>query len=183
LYGDFGSETDLSETALTAVAEAFTGRGPQTSLTTLMCEAAAVPSIVDLLDGTVRGRIDQTRFGSVVFRAAVGGDAVARGLLAHAGEMLGATAVHVLRTLGMERTAFDLVLAREMFDSGSDELVDAVEACVRPVAKEARLSRLAAPPVVGSALMALELAGHAPSPDARSMLASALATALGTPAE
>jgi N-acetylglucosamine kinase-like BadF-type ATPase len=183
LYGDFGSETDLSESALKAVAEAFTGRAPQTELTTLMCGAAAVPSVVDLLDGTARGRIDQTQFGSVVFRAAADGDAVARALLAHAGAMLGATAVHVLRTLRMERTAFDLVLAREMFKSGSDELINAVEACVRPAAPDARLNLLAAPPVVGSALMALELAGHAPTPHARSTLTNALATALGTPAE
>jgi N-acetylglucosamine kinase-like BadF-type ATPase len=182
LYGDFGSETDLSETGLKAVAEAFTGRGPQTALTTLMCEAAAVPSVLDLLDGTARGRIDQTQFGSSVFRAAADGDGVARALLAYAGAMLGATAVHVVRTLGMERTAFDLVLARGMFNSGNDELVDAVEACVRPVAPDARLNRLAVPPVAGAALMALELSGHTPAPIARSTLANGLATALGTPA-
>jgi N-acetylglucosamine kinase-like BadF-type ATPase len=181
LYGEFGSETDLSESALKAVAEAFTGRAPQTSLTELMCEAVGAPSVVDLLDGTARGRIDATHFVSVVFRAAVGGDAIACGLLAHAGAMLGSTAVHVLRTLGMEGTAFDLVLARGMFNSGSDELVDALEACVRPVAPDARLIKLAIPPVVGSSLMALSLAGHAPAPGARSRLAKELASALNAP--
>ena len=89
LYGDFGSETDVSEVAISAVAEAFIGRGPQTSLTTLMCEAADVASVVDLVDGTARGRIDTTLFTSVVTAAAADGDLVARGLLAHAGAMLG----------------------------------------------------------------------------------------------
>jgi N-acetylglucosamine kinase-like BadF-type ATPase len=183
LYGEFGSETDLSESALRAVAEAFTGRGPQTELTSLMCEAAEVPSVVDLLDGTARSRIDATRFAPLVMRAATGGDAVARTLLAHAGAMLGGTAVHVLRTLGMERTAFDVVLARGMFNGGGGELVDALEACVRPVAPEARLNLLEIPPAVGSCLMALDLAGHRAAPDARSALANALASALGTPPE
>jgi N-acetylglucosamine kinase-like BadF-type ATPase len=181
-YGDFGSETDVSEVAIRAVAEAFTGRGPQTALTTLMCEAADVASVVDLLDGTARGRIDPTLFASLVRTAAAGGDQVARGLLSHAGAMLGGTAVHIITTLGMERTAFDLVLAREMFNGGNGEVVGALEACVRPVAPDARLNRLAIPPVAGAALLALELSGHKPAPDARSTLANGLATALPTPA-
>jgi N-acetylglucosamine kinase-like BadF-type ATPase len=180
LYGDFGSETDLSEVAITAVADAFAGRGPRTALTTLICETSEVRSVVDLLDGTARGRIDTTRFGPLVIRAAADGDAVSRALLAHAGAELGATAVHVVRTLGMERTAFDLVLAREMFNGGGGEVVDAVEACVRPVAPDARLHRLEIPPVVGSALLALELAGHTPSPDARSTLTKGLESAFAT---
>jgi N-acetylglucosamine kinase-like BadF-type ATPase len=183
LYGEFGSETDLSEIALRAVAEAFTGRGPQTALTSLVCEAADVASVVDLLDGTARARIDATRFAPLVKRAAADGDPVARGLLAHVGSMLGGTAVHVLLTLGMDRTGFDIVLARGMFVGGGGEVVDALEACVRPVAPDARLKLLEIPPVVGSSLMALDLAGYTPAPDARSTLASALATALGTPTE
>jgi N-acetylglucosamine kinase-like BadF-type ATPase len=179
-YGDFGSETDVSEVAIRAVAEAFTGRGPQTALTALMCEAADVASVVDLLDGTARRRIDVTRFAPLVRTAAAGGDAVARALLAHAGAMLGETAVHIVRTLGMERSAFDLVLARDMFEGGNDEVVGALEACVRPVAPGARLNRLAVPPVAGAALMALELSGQTPAPDARSALAKGLAAELGT---
>jgi N-acetylglucosamine kinase-like BadF-type ATPase len=41
LYGDFGSETDISESAITAVAEAFTGLGPPTSLTTMLAPSDA----------------------------------------------------------------------------------------------------------------------------------------------
>jgi N-acetylglucosamine kinase-like BadF-type ATPase len=177
LYGDFGSQTDVSEMAITAVADAFTGRGPQTALTTLMCAGCGVQSVVDLLDGIARGRIDTSLFSPLVVQAAADDDAVSRALLTQAGTHLGATAVHVLTTLGMERTAFDLVLAREMFFAG-DEVVDAVAACVRPVAPEARLERLEIPPVIGSALMAMELAGEMPAPTARSTLADGLAPTL-----
>lgn len=180
LYGDFGSETDVSEEAITAVANAFSGRGPKTALTELMCEASEMTSVVDLLDGMARQRLDASRFTPLVIRAAANGDAVSRELLAHAGAQLGATAVHVVRTLEMERTTFDLVLAREMFNGGGGEVVGAVEACVRPVAPDARLHRLEVPPVVGSALLALELAGRKLSPDARETLAEGLAEAFAS---
>ena len=113
-------------------------------------------------------------------KAAAAGDPVARSLLAHAGSMLGATAVHIVRTLGMQDTAFDMVLARELFHGGNSDLIDALEACVRPVAPDARLQRLEIAPVVGSALLALELAGHRPPPHAREMLADAHAKALAS---
>ncbi len=78
--------------------------------------------VVDLLDGTARGRIDQTRFSPLVIKAAAAdGDAVAQPLLAHAGSMLGATAVHIVRTLGMQDTAFDMVLARQLFHGGNSD--------------------------------------------------------------
>jgi len=73
-----------------------------------------------------------------------------------------------------------VVLAREMFDAGSDDLVEALEACVRPVAPDARLEKLGMPAVVGSALMALDLAGHAPAPTARSSLADGIASVFTT---
>lgn len=179
IYGDYGSETDISESALTAVADAFTGIGPPTSLTTMMCEFAGVASVVDLVDGTARGRIDTTLFAPVVIAASADGDLVARGLLSHAGDMLGATAVHVIRTLKMEHISFDLVLARHLFDSA--ELVDAVKSCVHPIAQGVRVSRLGVPPVIGAALLAVELVGGTPSPDARSTLAGGLAPALAAP--
>ena len=178
MYGDFGSETDISEIALLRVAEAFTGRAPQTALTRLLCEAVEAASVVDLLDGVARGRIDPTHFGPLVMLAAAEDDAVARALLAEAGEQLGATAAHIVRTLGMERTGFDVVLSGRMFDRGSNDLVDALERCLLAVAPDARLNRLAMPPVVGAALMALDLAGQTPERGARSTLADGLGSAL-----
>ena len=142
----------------------------------MLCEFAGVESVVDLVDGTARGRIDTTLFTPVVMAAAADGDLVARGLLSHAGAMLGATAVHVIRTLRMEHTSFDLVLARHLFDSA--ELGEAVASCVLPIAPGVRVTRLAVPPVIGAALLAVELAGATPSSDARSTLADGLAPAL-----
>jgi N-acetylglucosamine kinase-like BadF-type ATPase len=182
LYGDFGSETDVSQSAVTAIADAFTGRGPPTVLTERLCAFASVASVVEFLDGTARERIDTAAFGPIVIAAAEEGDAVAGRLLSNAGTMLGRTTAHVIRTLGMEEVEFELVLARSMFETNSSLLVDALEGCVRPVASNARLRRLEAAPVVGSAFLAVELAGETPAVGSRASLALAVTAALDLPA-
>ena len=62
-----------------------------------------------------------------------------------------------------------------MFQAQTPLMVDAVEACVRPVAPGARLRRLHEPPVVGAALMAIELAGPLAAAGARASLSSGFA--------
>ncbi len=108
------------------MAAAYTGRGPETSLTEALCEAADAASVVDLLEGTARGRIDSTSFAPLVGRMAARGDDAARAIMRSAGERLGDTAVHVVRRLGMEGTEFDLILGGGLFRSGSPDLIGSV---------------------------------------------------------
>lgn len=175
MFGDSGSETDISQAAVTAVAEAFTGRGPETALTEQLCAAGGVGSPVEFLDGASRGRIDIASFASHVLRAAAQGDAVAAAILTRAGDSLGDSAAHLVQRLHMQEVTFDLVLAGSMFQAETVLMVDAVEARVRPVAPGACLRRLHDPPVVGAALMAIELSGRVPPPDARASLSSGCA--------
>jgi N-acetylglucosamine kinase-like BadF-type ATPase len=163
------------------VADAYTGRGPETVLTARLCEAAGVDSVVDFLEGAGRFRVDTVVFAPVVVRAAESGDAVAQGILGHAGRMLGATAAHVVRTLAMEELAFDLVCAGGLLRSGNRDLVGALSSTVTEAAPEASILFLSDPPVLGSALLALEAAGHPPGPAVRTSLADATSEALGLP--
>jgi N-acetylglucosamine kinase-like BadF-type ATPase len=180
ILGDPGSATEVSEMAMTAVAYAFTGRGPQTALSELLCAAAGVGSVVELLEGAGRGRIDLSGFAPQVVRAAEEGDGAAESILTRAGEMLGATAAHVIRQLHMGDVAFDLVLDGRMFRSTNAALVRSLEECVRPVASGVKLNRLWEPPVVGAALLAFELV-HEPTPrDIRTGLTRAVASSLGS---
>lgn len=103
---------------------------------------------------------------------------MAESLLAHAGRTLGATAAHIVRRLHLEDVEFDLVLAGSMFGAKITMLFDELDACVRAVAPKVRLLRLVVPPVVGAALLAIELAGAAPAPEARAALARDVASAL-----
>jgi N-acetylglucosamine kinase-like BadF-type ATPase len=181
LFGDSGSASEVSDAAVSAVAGEYLGRGPSTSLTSRMCEAAGVASVVDFLELAGRGRIDSSRFAPLVVAAAQGGDAVARSILRRAGDTLGATATHVVRKLGMTRLEFDLVLAGGLFRSGSRDLIDVVVATVRRAAPGARHIPLVDPPVVGAALLAMEFAGSSPGPAEHAALAESAASALGLP--
>jgi N-acetylglucosamine kinase-like BadF-type ATPase len=75
-----------------------------------------------------------------VFAEAERGDAVAMELIRWAGRELASLAAGVVRQLGLEDAAFDLVLSGSLF-KGGPRLVDAVQEAVRSVAPHARPSR------------------------------------------
>jgi N-acetylglucosamine kinase-like BadF-type ATPase len=179
LLGDSGSASEVSEAAVTAVADAYVGRGPETALTGLLCERSGVASVIEFLEAASRDRIDTTAFSPEVVFVAGQGDAVARAILVEAGRSLGATAAHVVRRLGMGDIPFDLVLAGGMFRADTRFLVDGLEAVVRPVAQQVRLQPLRNPPVVGAVLMAIHTTADARSADLRRSLAEGVASALG----
>ena len=178
MFGDSGSATDLAEAGVTAVAAAHLERGPATVLTERFCAQSGVRSVVELLEGVARARIDPVPFGPTIIRAAEEGDGVAQALLVHAGRTLGSTAAHVVQRLDLETVAFDLVLAGSMFDTKSPILVDELEGCVRAIAPDVTLIRLTFPPVVGAALLAIELAGATPPDAARAALARDVSEAM-----
>jgi N-acetylglucosamine kinase-like BadF-type ATPase len=180
-FGDTGSASEVSEAGVTAVAHAHTGRGPATALTEMMCSRSGAASVEDFLEGAARGRIDPSTFAPLVVAAADAGDDVARDVLARAGEALGETAAHVIRTLGMERSTFDLVLAGGLLRAGSPALRAALERTVAQTSPGAIPVLLDTPPVVGSGLLALELAGAGPDAAVRDRLAgSAQALIVGS---
>jgi len=172
-FGDSGSASEVSEAGFTAVAFAFTGRGPRTALTELLVQATGAAGVEDLIEGAARNRIDTAAFAPLVARAAAEGDEVAHGILERAAESLGAAAVHVIRRLGMEDAAFDLVLAGGLWRSGAAVLRDALERTVAAVAPGASFVPLEAPPVVGSALLAMDIGELAPDGAVRDRLADA----------
>ena len=178
-FGDWGSASEISAAAVTAVADAHLRRGPQTALSRLLCEKTGVQTVVEFLEATGRGRIDDTTFAPIVAQAADAGDACARSILSSSGERLGATASHVVRMLDMENLAFDLVLAGGIFRSGSAELMTAIEKAVHATAPNARLVSLDIPPVVGCVLLALEDAGSQTPQGFRETLGEEASSALG----
>src|SRR5206468_627277 len=99
IFGDTGSGTEVSMAGVSAVADAYTGKGPATQLTELLCEQSGSLSVVEFLEATARLRINSTEFAPLVIRAANDGDAAACRILSDAGERHGANAVHVLRRL------------------------------------------------------------------------------------
>jgi N-acetylglucosamine kinase-like BadF-type ATPase len=169
MLGDWGSASDVSERAITAVANAYTGRGPQTVLTEHLCNLAGVGSAAELLEQFSRGGEQAPSVAPVVLRAAEDGDEAAREIVERAGTELGDSAALVARRLRLE-PGYDLVLAGGLFRSASVLL----EGLIRDRAPGARLVRLDAPPVVGAVLMAIELRGGTPAPAVRRRLTDEL---------
>jgi len=166
-FGDTGSASEVSADGVGAVAAAYLGRGPATRLTELLCARSGARSVEEFLEGTARSRIDSASFAPQVVAAAEAGDEAARAVLRKAGAALGETAAWVIGRLGMTGSTFDLVLAGGLLRSNNTDLRSALVEAVAPVAPGARPVLLDAPPVVGSWLLGLELAGLAPEPSAR----------------
>lgn len=172
VLAEYGGGTEVVARAVQDVARAWTRRGPATALTELLVGRAGARDAADLLEGLVLGRYHLSAADAPAILAAAGaGDEVAQEIARWAGQELASLAVGVIRQLGFESLAFDLVLAGSLYD-GSPLLVEALQAGVWAVAPSARPVRLAAPPVVGGVLLAAELAGIDPIPLRHRLLAA-----------
>jgi N-acetylglucosamine kinase-like BadF-type ATPase len=159
MYGDFGSATDVAEEAVHAVADAWTGRGPATSLSELLPPLAGCGSPVELLRRLSRGAIPLPPAAPLVLQQAAAGDPACQEIVIRAGTALGASAALVARRLGLDREVFETVMAGGLFRGGSSLLEATLADALHRVAPGAVPVRLASKPVIGAVIEALELAG------------------------
>ena len=159
-FGDFGGAQDLVRAAVHAVATAYTGRGPSTALSGRLVEVSKARDVGDFLERLARRclRLDAA-VAPHVLDVARAGDQVAQGIFRRAGHELGENAIAVIRRLGLETEAFDLVLAGGVFRAESRMLLDGLEQTVLAVAPLVNPVLLQEPPVVGAALLAFEAVG------------------------
>jgi N-acetylglucosamine kinase-like BadF-type ATPase len=162
-FGDFGDEFDVSELAVRAVADQYTGRGPATMLSDMLCERLGEPTVESLLERLARydprfRAPELQNLTPMVLAATEGGDLVARNVLEDIGRALGEAAGVVARRLNMSNLPVEVVLAGGLFRTPNRYLLDELEFGVRHTAPRAELRLLGSPPVVGAALMAMELA-------------------------
>ncbi len=181
MLGDVGGAGDIVWLAMRAVAQAYTGRGKPTLLTELFVDACKASGPLALIEGLCRHQIEppRARQAPLVFQAAAQGDEVAQDIIRYVGRELGANAAAIARRLGMHEEAFDLVLAGGVFRSGSDLLLGAILASVRTVAPQAVPVRLRTAPVAGSALLAMDAAGIAVTPEVQQRLVEEVRGYLG----
>jgi N-acetylglucosamine kinase-like BadF-type ATPase len=170
MYGDFGSATEVAEEAVHAVADAYTGRGPATTLSELLPPLAGCSSPVELLQRVSRGATPLPPVAPLVLQEAAAGDPACRAIVVRAGTALGESAALVARRLGMERDAFETVMAGGLFRGRSHLLETTLRGALHRVAPRARPVRLACKPVIGAVLEALELAGADTGPVVRERL-------------
>jgi N-acetylglucosamine kinase-like BadF-type ATPase len=170
--GEYAGASELVAEAIKAVALSWTHRAPPTQLSKKFIELTQAKDIPDLLEGLGCKRYSlKGSAAPIVFQIAQNGDAVARDLVLWAGRELGSMANGVIRQLGFENQAFEIVLAGSFFN-GSPLLAGTMREVIEPVAPDARLVRLDAPPVVGGVMLGFEQAGVNPLPLRQTLISS-----------
>jgi N-acetylglucosamine kinase-like BadF-type ATPase len=158
-FGEYAGAGELVWQAVQAVAHAWSCRGPATRLTEAFIAIVGAQDAADLLAGLHRGRYRlSAEHAPVIFAAAAAGDAVAADLLQWAGRELAGLALGVARQLDLLEQPFELILSGSFYNGGP-VIQERMAAAIQPVAPQAQLRRLAAPPVVGAVLLAMEQVG------------------------
>ncbi|HEY4227718.1 MAG TPA: BadF/BadG/BcrA/BcrD ATPase family protein [Candidatus Limnocylindrales bacterium] len=186
ISGDWGGGRGIGTAALGAAVRARDGRGPRTVFERLVPEHFGLRTAAAVTRALYEERIDENRLtelSPVVFGAAAQGDAVARDILTRLSTELVTMAGALIRRLRLTRLDPEVVLAGGVFHGEDPTFYAEIEAGVCAVAPRARIVRLAAPPVLGSALIGLDRLskdGSTP-PDVDARLRTALVGWRGRP--
>jgi N-acetylglucosamine kinase-like BadF-type ATPase len=179
IAGDWGGGTSLGMEALAAAIRGRDGRGPRTGLERAVPLHFGLSRPSAVTRAMYSGRIAEPRVAElspVVFEAAMGGDAVARAIVDRLADELVAMGVALIRRLHLARLDPEVVLGGGVFRTEDGAFFERLAGGIQAVAPGARLIRLAAPPVVGAALLGLDrLAGHAVDADIARRLRAAFA--------
>ena len=158
--GDRGGGSDVAMDALAAAIRGRDGRGPRTELERIVPAAYGLRRPDDLTVALYSGRLDADRLRQdlppLVFRAAADGDAVAEGILDDLADEIVAWTVAMIRRLHLTRVDVPVVLAGGMFQTTHEPFLDRIRRRIAAVAPRAVVRLLAAPPVLGAALLGLD---------------------------
>jgi N-acetylglucosamine kinase-like BadF-type ATPase len=165
IAGDWGAGSSIGMEALAAAIRGRDGRGARTSLERLVAAHFGLSRPSAVTRAMYSRRIPERRVAElspVVFEAAMAGDAVARSIVDRLADELVAMGSALIRRLHLTRLDPDVVLGGGVFRTEDGLFFEHLANGLRLVAPRSRLVRLAAPPVVGAALMGLDrLAGRA----------------------
>ncbi|MEU3447174.1 BadF/BadG/BcrA/BcrD ATPase family protein [Streptomyces thermolilacinus] len=164
LSGDWGGGAGLADEALWYAARAEDGRGEPTELARALPAHFGLGSMYALIEALHLGRVPAGRrheLAPVVFTAGAAGDPVAGALVARMAEEVVAMAVVALERLGLRDAAepVPVVLGGSVLAAGHPELNGRIEELLRERAPVAVPTVVAAPPVLGAALLGLDDVG------------------------
>lgn len=153
----------LGQKTLHAVYRSELGIEPLTTLTPRVLDfyqLNTVEEVLHLFTSRVKkipGRVDQLT--PILLDEAQAGDSVAKRVVQEHGRALGDYALAAARRVGIEGTAFTLVLAGGVFRHPSSLLADTIIERVRTTSPEVRPTRCRFEPIIGVLFTALEAAG------------------------
>ena len=149
----------LGRAALGVAIRARDGRGPRTMLERLAPGHFQMSSPTAVMEAVYTGRLDGGRLSElapVVFRAASQGDAVARALIDDVADEVVATAIAAIRRLRVTTRDVEVILGGGVFRSNDTAMLERIHGGIAAAAPKAVIKKLAAPPVLGAALIGLD---------------------------
>lgn len=159
ISGDWGGGHDIGTAALGAAVRARDGRGPRTTLETVVPAHFGVTRPIDVTRRIEAGVLEHHRLADLsplVFTAADDGDAVARSILDRQADELVAMARSIIVRLHMARLDPTVVLAGGVFNARDEVFERRIEEGIRATAPAATVRRPDALPVLGAALLGLD---------------------------
>ncbi|MGD0862852.1 MAG: BadF/BadG/BcrA/BcrD ATPase family protein [Candidatus Limnocylindrales bacterium] len=160
ISGDWGGGWSVGMAALGAAVRGRDGRGPRTSLERLVPAHFGLRTPDAVTRAIYLGQVPESRvreLAPVAFEASRGGDAVAAAIVDRLADEVVAMAGSAIRRLGLQLAPVHVALGGGMFRGRDERLLERVEAGVHAVAPRATVRPLDAPPVLGSALLGLDL--------------------------
>jgi len=161
-YVDVGGAWDLAQEAIRAVLREEDGRGPSTSLTSIVLNALGYASAEAMLRARIAGQLEDEAVAllcPLVFEAADAGDEVAVEIVVQHGLALAEYATAAIRRFGMQDLEFDVVLCGSVFKGRGPLLIDTITQAIHRVAPRTHIVRAQFEPAVGGVLLALDALG------------------------
>ncbi len=162
LSGDFGGGYGIGLEALRLAVRARDGRGARTALERVVPEHFELSRPIDVTRAIYEGRIPRRRLEELapnVFDAAGADDRVARELVDRVADELARMAGAIGRRLRVTRRAVEVVLVGGVFRTSDAGFHQRVRDGILRALPMATIERLAAPPVLGAALLGLDELG------------------------
>jgi N-acetylglucosamine kinase-like BadF-type ATPase len=170
ISGDWGGAGSVGAAGLGAAVRGRDGRGPRTELERTIPRAVGLVRPEAVTHAYYTGRLNEARIGELaptVFATAAAGDPVARAIIDRLADELATMAIALARRAHLVRREPEVVLAGSVFRTDDKGFHDRLGSRIVAAIPDARVARLAAPPVVGAALIGLDrLAGGTVDPAA-----------------
>jgi N-acetylglucosamine kinase-like BadF-type ATPase len=162
LSGDWGGGDHLWQEAMWWAARAEDGRGPDTALRPALPQHFGLPSMAALIEAVHVGGIPEVRhreLGPVLFAVADAGDPIAVSVVRRQADEVVTLAATAIRRLGVVEEPIDVVLGGGVLTGGHAILLDAITSGLAERAPKAAVRVVAAPPILGAALLGLDRLG------------------------
>jgi N-acetylglucosamine kinase-like BadF-type ATPase len=178
ISGDWGGGTSIGQAGLGAAVRARDGRGPRTELERTIPAAVGLTRPEAVTRAFYDGRLSESRIGDLaptVFATAAADDAVARAIVDHLADELAGMAAALARRTGLTRRDPEVVLAGGIFKTTDAAFHAGLAERITATIPAARIVRLAAPPVLGAALIGLDrVNGGLRDPEVQTRLRAAI---------